>query len=72
MASAETIYRAQVQEEVDKIPAEYLAPLLQILRAYRESVTLLPANESFRQGWREAMEGDIHPVEDLWSGLADD
>ena len=65
MASAETIYRAQVQEEVDKIPAEYLGPLLQILRAYRESVTLLPAAESFRQGWQEAMKGDIHPVEEL-------
>ncbi len=72
MASSESMYRAQVLEEVNRIPNEYLAPLLQILRAYRESVTLLPAEESFRQGWREAIEGDIHPIRDLWTGLAND
>lgn len=72
MTVSESVYRAQVLEEVQRIPPEYLAPLLQILRAYRESVTLPSAEESFRDGWREAMQGEVHPVQDLWVGIADE
>jgi len=48
---------------------EYLPFLLQMMRAFRESVTLKPASESFRQGWCEAQSGMASPLEDLWDGI---
>ncbi len=62
-------YRHQVTREIDKIPAEYLPTVLQVLRAFRESVTFKSAEESFRQGWQEALDGDTHPVSELWTDL---
>ncbi len=72
MVMPESTYRSQVIEEVERIPPEYLASLLQILRAYRESVTLPTTEESFSRGWQEAMRGDVYPVEELWTGMTDD
>ncbi len=60
-------YRHQVTEELDRIPAEYLPAVLQVLRAFRESVTFKSAEESFRQGWQEALAGDTHPASELWT-----
>jgi len=65
MLTLESTYRAELQKELQQIPPEYFAPLLKMLRAFRESVTLLPAEESFRQGWEEAFNGDVHPIEEL-------
>jgi hypothetical protein len=62
-------YRHQVTQEIDKIPAEYLPTILQVIRAFRESVTLKSAEASFRQGWQEALDGDTHPVSELWTEL---
>ncbi len=62
-------YRHQVTAEIDKIPAEYLPAILQVLRAFRESVTFKSAEVSFRQGWQEALDGDTHPVSELWTDL---
>jgi hypothetical protein len=39
----------KVLAEIDALPEEYLPFLLQMMRAFRESMTL--AAESFRQGW---------------------
>jgi hypothetical protein len=58
-----------VLEEVGKIPAEYLPFLLEMLRAFRESITLKPAAESFQRGWQEALCGETQPVSELWEGL---
>ena len=69
MTSIEMTYRTQLKEEIERIPSEYLEPLLKMLRAYRESIAITTAEESFVQGWREAMNGDIHPIEELWEDI---
>ena len=59
----------QVIQEIQQTPQEYLPCLLQIIRLFRESVTLKSAEESFRQGWQEAMTGNTLPVSQLWDGI---
>ncbi len=59
----------QVIQEIQQTPQEYLPSLLQIIRLFRESVTLKSAEESFRQGWQEAMTGNTLPVSQLWDGI---
>ncbi len=56
-------------EEIHRTPQEYLPSLLQIIRLFRESVTLKSAEESFRQGWQEAMTGNTIPISELWDGI---
>jgi hypothetical protein len=46
-----------------------LPNLLQIVRLFRESVTLKPAEDSFRQGWKESMAGETLPVSELWNDI---
>ena len=67
MIQPDTPYRKRLLEEVEKVPVEYLPFLLNMLRAFRESVTLKTAEESFRQGWQEALQGETRPVADLWT-----
>ncbi|MBI4357587.1 MAG: hypothetical protein HY559_06905 [Gammaproteobacteria bacterium] len=59
----------QLAAEIRKTPKEYLPFLLSIVHAFRESVCLKMADESFRQGWEEAMKGDTKPVSDLWDDV---
>ncbi len=59
----------KVLEEVEKIPAEYLPFLLDMMRAFRKSITLKTAEESFRQGWQEALHGETRPVSELWEDI---
>jgi hypothetical protein len=68
MAQSHVTYRT-VLEEVEKIPLEYLPFLLEIMRAFKESITLKPAAESFRQGWQEALRGETRPVSELWEDI---
>ena len=51
------------------MPEEYLPNLLQIIRLFRESVALKPAEASFHKGWREALAGETMPVSELWEGI---
>lgn len=69
MTTAITMYRDQVLSELEALPDEYLPFALQLMRAFRESVTLKPAADSFRQGWREARQGETSPVETLWDDI---
>lgn len=69
---SQTTYMRQVLQEIRATPYEYLPSLLHIIRAYRQSILLKPAEESFRQGWREALTGDTFPIEDLWDDLNGD
>lgn len=62
-------YEEQLMYEVKGIPEEYLPNLVQIVRLFRESVVLKPAEASFRQGWREALAGKTKPVTDLWRDI---
>ena len=64
-----TVYRSQVIEELDRIPGEYLPSVLQMIRAFRESVTLKSAEMSFRQGLTEALAGEVQPVSELWEDI---
>jgi hypothetical protein len=65
MVQPSVTHRA-VLEEVEKIPVEYLLFLLEMIRAFRESLTLKPAAESFQRGWQEALRGETRPVLELW------
>ena len=59
----------QLVREIHETPKEYWPNLLQLVRLFRESVTLKPAEASFRQGWQEAMTGQIRPVSELWEDI---
>lgn len=61
--------RYQVVDEIERVPVEYLPGLLQMIRAFRESVTLKSAEASFEQGWREAIADDTHPASELWNDI---
>jgi hypothetical protein len=65
------VYREQITQEVGQTPDEYLPMLLQIVRSFRQSVALKPAEESFRQGWAEVQAGETLPVSELWAGIDD-
>lgn len=69
MAANLSHYREQVLEEINKTPVEHLPYLLQIIRIFRESITLKPAEESFKQGWFETLSGETKPVSELWKGV---
>jgi len=62
MTQLNVTYRTVV-EEVEKVPEEYLPFLLEIMRTFRESITLKPADESFRQDWQEATHGETRAPE---------
>lgn len=64
-----SVYEEQLVREVKGMPEEYLPNLIQIVRLFRESVELKPAEASFRQGWKEALAGETKPVGDLWKGV---
>jgi hypothetical protein len=69
MATASLLYRDQVLAELDAFPDEYLPFVLQLMRAFRESLTLKPAGASFEQGWREARQGETSPIATPWDGI---
>ena len=58
-------YEDQLSREIKGTPEEYLPNLLQIVRLFREAVALKPAEESFRQGWQEALAGETRPASEL-------
>ena len=66
MTVAKSTYYKQVIEEVEQFPLEYLPALLKMMRAFRESVAPKNAEESFRQAWQEAMNGETLPLSELW------
>jgi len=69
MKAPYSTYQTQVIEEVSQIHMEYLPYFLKIARAFRESVSLPSAEESFRRGWQEAQNGEVHPISELWVGI---
>lgn len=62
-------YEEQLIKEIRETPEEYYPNLLQIVRLFRESVALKPAEASFRQGWQEAHLGQTRPVSELWKDI---
>jgi hypothetical protein len=59
----------KITEEIKRTPPEHRGYLLEIVRAFRESVTLPTARDAFRQGWKDAKEGNTHAVHTLWDGI---
>jgi len=72
MNSYHTDYTNQLIQEIRATPGEYLPTLLNIVRIFRESITLKPAESSFRQGWEEAMSDETMPVDELWTDIGND
>ncbi len=62
-------YTSQIQDEIHRTPGEYLPALLELVRLFRQSVTLKPAQESFRQGWQEVLADETLPISDLWDDV---
>ena len=62
-------YSKRINKEISETPEEYLPALLAMIRLFRESVTLKPADESFLQGWKEALNNEVLPIEHLWDGI---
>jgi hypothetical protein len=69
MSSQVSTSEEQLVREIHETPREYWPNLLQLVRLFRESVTLKPAEASFRQGWQEAMTGQTRPISELWEGI---
>ena len=69
MSSELSVYERQVASEIKNIPREYLPNLIEIIRIFRNSVTLGPAKDSFREGWKEAIAGGTQPVSGLWDDM---
>jgi len=62
-------YTDLLMKEIKATPDEYLPLLLDIMRIFRESITLKSAEESFKEGWHEAMTGKTIPIDKLWTGI---
>jgi len=62
-------YTEKISQEIEKTPDEYLPALLEMVRLFRETVTLKPAELSFRQGWQEAMNGEVLSADQLWNDV---
>ena len=62
-------YTKKISKEIRETPKEYLPALWAMVRLFRESVTLKPADESFLQGWKEALKNEVLPIEHLWEGI---
>ena len=62
-------YEEELIKEMRETPEEYHPNLLQIVRLFRESVVLNPAEASFRQGWSEVQSGQTRLVSELWNGI---
>ena len=62
-------YTKRITKEIRETPKEYLPALLAMVRLFRESVTLKPADESFWKGWKEALNKEVMPISNLWEGI---
>jgi len=62
-------FHSKLYQEIDETPLEFLPALFQIVNAFRESVMITPAEESFKQGWKEALRGEVSPISELWDGI---
>jgi len=59
-------YVEKIDQEIKQMPPEYLPALFNIIHTFRESISLNTAEESFKQGFKEALTGETRPIETLW------
>jgi|GEM_PF-6269315 len=55
-----------LQKEIDLTPQEYHETLLKIVKAFREGVSMTTEEERFARSWKQAVEGDVIPLNALW------
>ena len=66
MKTTNVSYVEKIEQEVKQTPPEYLPALFNIIHTFRESISLNTAEESFKQGFKEALTGETRPIETLW------
>ena len=69
MKDYQATYTNLLIQEIKAMPDEYLPVLLNMIRLFREGITLKPAEDSFQQGWQEAMTDETMPIDELWTGI---
>ncbi len=69
MATARSIHADELHRAIESTPEEYLPALLEVVRGFYHGVMLKPANESLRQGLKEALSDQTRPVSELWDGI---
>ena len=69
MTTYQATYTERIKQEIEETPDEYLPLLLEMIHLFRQSIILKPAEESFRQGWQEALNGETLPISELWNGI---
>lgn len=70
MATNMNDYTKLLHDEIEQTPEEFRPLLLRIVHSFREGVTMPPsAEESFREGWKDVMAGNTHPIDTLWDGI---
>lgn len=69
LSDYQNTYTSLLVEEIEATPAEHLPALLTMIRLFRESVTLKSAEESFKQGWQEAITDQAPPINELWADI---
>ena len=71
MRTATSPFAKELLHEIESTPEEYLPALLEIVRGFRHGIILKPAEESIRQGMKEALAGETLPIAELWKGIDD-
>jgi hypothetical protein len=69
MATAQSMHASELYHEIETTPEEYLPALLEIVRGFRHGIMLKPADESLRQGMKEALAKNTLPVSEIWNGI---
>jgi hypothetical protein len=64
-----TVVLEQLTQEIEQTPQEYLPNLLQLVRLFRQSVALKPAEASFPQEWQEGRTGETPQSSQLREGI---
>ena len=62
-------YIDKIENEINQMPPEYLPALFNIVHIFRESVSSKTIEDSFRQGFKEALTGNVHSIETLWNDI---
>jgi len=69
MATTVPDYTQELHDEIEQTPEEFRPLLLRIVHSFREGVMLPTAEESFREGWQDVVDGKTQPIETLWDGI---
>ena len=69
MTDYQLLYIEKIKQEIQKTPDEYLPMLLEMIRLFRQSVVLKPADVSFLPGWQDALRGETLLISKLWNKL---